>query len=190
MNTEHIEGFVREQVAEPIFVGNDVVSLANFALTCTPEFLKRSYTEGELAYCTQFAEPLLRYASTWAGKEAVYKALKQAMDSTLFRIWWRDIEILREKVAGKPQVIIHKPLPKNLQISLSISHDADIVWAVALVQQKSLRNAQSIIFLRILRTIFKMASRSLPSNSISLVGPPSVTISPLGSSFTTIGAWV
>jgi holo-[acyl-carrier protein] synthase len=137
MNVENIEVFVREQVTSPVFVGNDVVSLSNFVLTCSPEFLKRSYTESELAYCEQFAEPLLRYASTWAGKEAVYKALKQAQAHLTWdkwRLWWRDIEILRDKVAGKPTVKIHKPLPTPLHISLSISHDADIVWAVALVQ--------------------------------------------------------
>lgn len=138
MNTAHIEKFLREQIAPPIFVGNDVVSLSNFVLTCSPEFLKQSYTTDELAYCEQFAEPLLRYASTWAGKEAVYKALKQASSYSStwqnLKLWWRDIEILREKVAGKPTVIIHKPLPASMHISLSISHDADIVWAVALVQ--------------------------------------------------------
>jgi holo-[acyl-carrier protein] synthase len=137
MNTARIEEFVREQVASPIFVGNDVVSLSSFALTCSPEFLKRSYTNNELAYCEQFAEPLLRYASTWAGKEAVYKALKQASPHSStwqnLKLWWRNIEIVREKVAGKPTVIIHS-LACPPHISLSLSHDADIVWAVALVQ--------------------------------------------------------
>jgi holo-[acyl-carrier protein] synthase len=111
-----------------IAVGNDVVHLPTFLKSLTPLFIKRSYTENELAYCTRFADPALRYASTWAAKEAVYKALKQADEH--IKLWWRDIEINRPKPQGKPTVSISK-LKDPLDFSLTITHDGDYVWALA-----------------------------------------------------------
>jgi holo-[acyl-carrier protein] synthase len=58
-------------------VGNDLVHLPTFLLSLTDLFKKKAYTPAEIAYCDQFAESALRYASTWAAKEAVYKAVKQ-----------------------------------------------------------------------------------------------------------------
>lgn len=132
MKTKQIETLIAatQNNHAPIFVGNDVVCLSNFLFACTPQFIKKVFTSQELAYCQQFDKPLLRYASTWAAKEAVYKALKQA-DGDL-KLWWKDIEITRENIAGKPTVSVHKPT-KAAHISLSISHDADVVWAVAVV---------------------------------------------------------
>jgi len=45
-------------------------------LSFTPQFILRGYTQNEIAYCEQFADSRLRYASTWAAKEAVYKVIK------------------------------------------------------------------------------------------------------------------
>lgn len=112
-------------------VGNDVVALYSFALSCNPAFVRRVFTREEQAYCAQFSEPMLRYASTWAAKEAVYKALKQ-LDGSI-RLWWRDIEISRDKPSGKPTVTIKK-LAFPLHCSLTISHDGDVVWAVAVLR--------------------------------------------------------
>jgi phosphopantetheine--protein transferase-like protein len=110
-------------------VGNDLVFIPDFKESFNEPFKNKVYTESEITYCNQFDDSLLRYASTWAAKEAVYKALKQIDNSTL---GWKKIEIIRKKNAGQPQVIIHKdsPIP---QISLTISHDGDYVWAIALI---------------------------------------------------------
>ena len=110
-------------------VGNDLVFLPNFELSFTEPFKNKAYTPAEIAYCDQFSDSLLRYASTWAAKEAVYKALKQLDDATL---GWKKIEIIRKKNAGEPQVLLHNSSPK-FKISLTISHDGDYVWAIALV---------------------------------------------------------
>lgn len=108
-------------------VGNDLIHLPTFTKSCTAAFIRRVFTPAELAYCTKFSDPFLRYASTWAAKEAVYKAIKQTDDS--IKLWWRDIEILRIKAAGKPSVQIKK-LTRDFKFTLSISHDGDYVWAV------------------------------------------------------------
>ena len=112
-----------------LVIGNDLIHLPTFIKSCTAAFIKRVFTPAELAYCTKFSDPFLRYASTWAAKEAVYKAVKQTDDS--IKLWWKDIEISRAKSAGKPTVQIKKLNP-DLKFTLSISHDGDYVWAVVL----------------------------------------------------------
>jgi holo-[acyl-carrier protein] synthase len=113
-------------------VGNDLVFIPNFISSFNDLFKKKVYTPGEIAYCEQFDNSLLRYASTWAAKESVYKAIKQIEQSTL---GWKKIEIIRDKPAGAPRVIIHKKA-SAFKISLTISHDGDYVWAIALCEGK------------------------------------------------------
>jgi len=111
-------------------VGNDLVFIPNFKDSLTDQFKQKVYTSGEVAYCSLFDDALLRYASTWAAKEAVYKALKQLDPKPLN---WKQLEITRDKIAGKPNVVLHHD-PDKYKISLTISHDGDYVWAVALIQ--------------------------------------------------------
>jgi len=113
-------------------VGNDIIFLPNFQLSLTPEFKNKAYTAAELAYCDQFENALLRYASTWAAKEAVYKAVKQLDPKAT---GWKKIEIVREKPGGRPHVILHQH-PGSFKISLTISHDGDYIWAIALIEIK------------------------------------------------------
>ena len=109
--------------------GNDLVFMPDFAASFNDLFKNKVYTRGEIAYCDQFDNAILHYASTWAAKEAVYKAVKQIDPSTL---GWKKIEIIREKTGGIPRVIIHKE-PSAFKISLTISHDGDYVWAIAFI---------------------------------------------------------
>ena len=114
---------------EHFAVGNDLVFIPDFKKSFNYDFKRKVYTENEISYCNQFDNSLLRYASTWAAKEAVYKALKQVDPSA---VSWKKIEIIRKKVAGKPDVILHTE--NKHRISLSLSHDADYVWAIALLK--------------------------------------------------------
>lgn len=120
-----------EEMTSGFAVGNDVVMLSNFSQSLTSGFKNKVYTKKELNYCNSFSDPMLRYASTWAAKEAVYKAIKQLDPSPLP---WKKIEIVRERAAGKPSVIIHKE--SNYDISLSISHDGDYVWAIVILKER------------------------------------------------------
>jgi holo-[acyl-carrier protein] synthase len=114
--------------SQKIVVGNDLVHLPRFAAACSADFISRVFTPEEEAYCRQFSDPLLRFASTWAAKEAIYKAVKQ-IDPDI-RIWWKDIHISRTKLQGKPSAQIPK-LPKQYPFSLSVSHDGEYAWAIA-----------------------------------------------------------
>lgn len=116
-------------ISKDFAVGNDVVYLPAFKASFNPLFKKKIFTIEEVAYCEQFENPILRYASTWAAKEAVYKACKQINPSP---ISFKKIEISRSKVAGIPTAKL-PDLYKNFNISLSISHDGDYVWAIVIV---------------------------------------------------------
>jgi phosphopantetheine--protein transferase-like protein len=113
-------------------VGNDLVHIENFKLSLSDLFKKKVYTPAEISYCESFSDSLQRYASTWAAKEAVYKAVKQ-LDAR--SIGWKKIEISRAKKAGIPTVVLPAHL-KNYELSLSISHDAEYAWALALINAK------------------------------------------------------
>lgn len=110
-------------------VGNDLVHMENFRLSLTDLFKNKVYTPAEIAYCESFDDSLQRYASTWAAKEAIYKALKQLDTSPL---GWKKIEISRTKKAGIPTVVLPVHL-KNFEVSLTISHDGEYAWALALI---------------------------------------------------------
>lgn len=114
---------------EHFAVGNDLVFLPDFQKSFNDDFKRKVYTKNEISYCDQFSDPLLRYASTWAAKEAIYKALKQVDPSA---VSWKKIEIIREKAAGRPNVILHTE--NKHRISLSLSHDGDYVWAISLLR--------------------------------------------------------
>jgi holo-[acyl-carrier protein] synthase len=110
--------------------GNDLVYLPNFQSSLTDLFKKKAYTPAEIAYCDSFNDSVLRFASTWAAKEAVYKAVKQLDPKALS---WKKIEIIREKPGGRPHVILHQG-PGKFNVGLTISHDGDYVWAIAFIE--------------------------------------------------------
>lgn len=128
-----LEMSVNQITAQRTFaVGNDLVHIENFKLSLSDLFKKKVYTPSEIAYCESFTDSLQRYASTWAAKEAVYKAIKQLDPSPL---GWKKIEISRAKKAGMPMVLLPDHL-KDYELSLTISHDAEYTWALALINAK------------------------------------------------------
>lgn len=131
MNEEILKSVELLATDKNFVVGNDIVFMLDFEKSLTPLFKNKVYTSDEISYCELFDNSLLRYASTWAAKEAVYKAFKQLSTSSLP---WKKIQIKRDKIGGKPSVT----LPSNhehFSISLSISHDGDYVWALALIEK-------------------------------------------------------
>ncbi len=125
-----LEMSVNQITAQRTFaVGNDLVHIENFKLSLSDLFKNKVYTPAEIAYCESFSDSLQRYASTWAAKEAVYKAIKQLDSSPL---GWKKIEISRAKKAGTPTVVLPAHL-KKFELSLTISHDAEYTWALALI---------------------------------------------------------
>ncbi|MDB4901358.1 MAG: 4-phosphopantetheinyl transferase [Mucilaginibacter sp.] len=130
MKNEILKTFDDITTSKEFAVGNDLVFIPDFKASFNDLFKNKVYTKDEIAYCDLFDDALLRYASTWAAKEAAYKALKQLDPKP---ISWKKVEIIREKIAGRPQVILHQN-PNKFNISLTISHDGDYVWSAVFIQ--------------------------------------------------------
>lgn len=119
-------------------LGNDLVFLPGFKNSFNTLFADKVYTEREKAYCYQFRNSILRFASTWAAKEACYKALKQAFPDN--RFWFRKIEIIRNGVGQRPSLVLSG---NPVKASLSISHDGEYVWSTCLIDKLDFYRAPS-----------------------------------------------
>ena len=104
-------------------LGLDVVGIERFRdlLQRSPGFDRRFFTPTELAHCAAAKDRALHLAGTFAAKEAVMKALRL----TPAVAWARRIEITRAS-DGMPVARFG-----NVQVEVSISHDAGVALAVA-----------------------------------------------------------
>lgn len=125
MNLKTEDLFIQLNTRQDFAIGNDVVYLPDFEKSFNDLFKQKVYTSIELSYCDLFEHAILRYASTWAAKEAAYKAIKQLHKGPLP---FKKIEIVREKISGKPLINLPAELSK-FKLSLTISHDGDYIWA-------------------------------------------------------------
>lgn len=88
-----------------IGLGTDIVEISRIAQMIErhgDSFLKRVYTDSEIAHCRQRKHSSEAFAGRWAAKEAVMKVLGTGF---VRGIGWKDIEILSE-LSGKPVVQI------------------------------------------------------------------------------------
>ena len=114
-----------------LFIGNDIVYIPGFKKSLNAAFIKKVFSNREIRQIEEYrANPIVRYATTWAAKEAVFKAMEQMYHKSL-KLNWKEIEIVR---ANKiPKVIISKKYYKNLNFSLSLSYHKEYAFAVVIV---------------------------------------------------------
>ena len=65
-------------------------------------FLKRVFTEGEIAYCHSMKFPARHFAARFAAKEAVSKAFGTGIGKAM---GWRDIDV-HKKGSGEPFLVL------------------------------------------------------------------------------------
>jgi holo-[acyl-carrier protein] synthase len=65
-------------------------------------FLRRVFTDGEIAYCTRRRNPVPHLAGRFAAKEAAMKALGTGHSRGVL---WKDIDVVR--LSGAPQLRLH-----------------------------------------------------------------------------------
>jgi holo-[acyl-carrier protein] synthase len=65
-------------------------------------FLRRVFTDGEIAYCTKRRNPVPHLAGRFAAKEAAMKALGTGQARGVI---WKDIEVVRR--GGPPRLELH-----------------------------------------------------------------------------------
>src|SRR5687767_600726 len=80
----------------------DLPRVADLVKRYGDRFLRRVFTEGEIAYCTKRRDPVPHLAGRFAVKEAAMKALGTGRSRGVL---WKDIEVVR--VGGPPQLRLH-----------------------------------------------------------------------------------
>jgi holo-[acyl-carrier protein] synthase len=88
-----------------IGLGLDATDIGRIAETIErygDRFLKRIFTDGEVAYCTRRRVPSIHFAGRFAAKEAAMKALGTGHSQGVL---WRDVEVVRR--GGPPQLTLH-----------------------------------------------------------------------------------
>ena len=84
------------------FDATDIPRIATTFERYGDRFLRRVFTDGEIAYCTRRRNPVPHLAGRFAAKEAAMKALGTGHSRGVL---WKDIEVVR--FAGPPQLRLH-----------------------------------------------------------------------------------
>lgn len=117
-------------------IGVDIQRISQLESACkSPDdpFIRRVYTASEAAEALRRARPLPYYASRFAGKEAVFKALNLSGEG----VDLSEIEIMNQP-SGVPVVSLRGQLALKAgergirQVLISLSHDGDYAIAYAL----------------------------------------------------------
>jgi holo-[acyl-carrier protein] synthase len=84
------------------FDATDIPRVADVFRRYGDRFLRRVFTEREIAYCTRRRDPVPHLAGRFAVKEAAMKALGTGHSRG---VMWKDIEVVR--MGGPPQLQLH-----------------------------------------------------------------------------------
>lgn len=105
-------------------IGVDIVSIKHLEERFSDTFKQGVFTDVEIAYADEHPRPLEAYAGTFAGKEAVVKALSEPWSSP------RDIEIIRES-GSCPAVALYGPYTSFDTERIHVTLSADDGYAIA-----------------------------------------------------------
>lgn len=129
-----------DAVEGAVGLGMDIVEIARMRtiLKRTPSFRTRVFSEDERAYCDATAAPEVHYATRFAAKEAVVKALGTGFSQG---ISVRDIEV-RRNAKGRPYVVLsgrakevaREQGVRELPLSLSYTHTDAVACAMAITE--------------------------------------------------------
>ena len=138
---------VSQGIDGAVGLGVDIVDIARMKriLERTPSFARKVYSDEERAYCLDKATPELHFATRFAAKEAVVKALGTGFSGG---IGVRDIEVRRTS-KGRPYVVLSGRAKevarelgvRELPISLSYTHTEAVACAMA-ITEASVRAAE------------------------------------------------
>jgi holo-[acyl-carrier protein] synthase len=119
-------------------IGMDIVETKRIAESMErfgDRFLKRVFSEGEVAYAKSMMQPQLHLAARFAAKEAISKAFGTGIGHEM---GWRDLEIVREP-SGQPRVVLHGKAEAHAKargvqaVHVSLSHTTEYGAASAVV---------------------------------------------------------
>lgn len=124
-------------MADIIGLGLDATDIDRIAAAIErygDRFLRRVFTDGEIAYCTARREPAIHFAARFAAKEAGMKALGTGHSHGVL---WRDLEVVRH--GGPPQLQFHGGAARRFAAIggrsslLTITHSDDLALAEVMI---------------------------------------------------------
>lgn len=125
---------------ETVGLGVDIVEIDRMRaiLKRSPAFAEKVYSAEERAYCDGHAHPEVHYATRFAAKEAVLKALGTGFSEG---IGWRDVEVRRTS-KGRPYVVLtgrarevaREQGVREIPVSLSFTHTDAVACAMAITE--------------------------------------------------------
>ncbi len=128
---------------EQVGLGVDIVEIERMktVLARTPSFAQRVFSDEERAYCEAKPAPEIHYATRFAAKEAVLKALGTGFTQGIRPC---DVEV-RRTTKGRPYAVLYgaaKAIARNkgvreLPISLSYTHTEAVACAMALTEDSA-----------------------------------------------------
>ncbi len=94
-------------------------------------FLRRVFTEGEIAYCQRHHDPIPHFAARFAAKEAALKALGTGLS---MGVSWRELEVRRERGAAPTMALSGRSAAiardrGASRILVSLTHDGEYAFA-------------------------------------------------------------
>lgn len=126
---------------ETVGLGVDIVEIERMRkiLERSPAFAEKVYSAAERAYCDSHAHPEVHYATRFAAKEAVLKALGTGFSDG---IGWLDVEVRRTS-KGRPYVVLtgrarevaREQGVREIPISLSYTHTDAVACAMAITEE-------------------------------------------------------
>ena len=98
-------------------------------------FLRRVFTEGEIAYCRARRDPVPHFAARFAAKEAGLKALGTGLS---LGVSWRELEVRRERGRAPELVLSGRSRDVGLarggqRMLLALTHEGDYAMAQAML---------------------------------------------------------
>ncbi len=122
-----------------IGLGTDIIDITRITVLLTRQtFLKKIYTDNEIAYLKLRKMNQSSAAGMFAAKEAVAKALGRGFD----KLSWKEIEVLHDEV-GRPHICLHgkaKALSEQLEctnVHISISHERHSAIAQCILENRN-----------------------------------------------------
>jgi holo-[acyl-carrier protein] synthase len=98
-------------------------------------FLRRVFTDAEIAYCRARRDPVPHFAARFAAKEAGLKALGTGLS---LGVKWRELEVRRER--GQAPSLVLSGRSREIGLSrggrrmlLALTHDGDYAMAQAML---------------------------------------------------------
>jgi holo-[acyl-carrier protein] synthase len=124
-------------MAEIIGLGLDATDIPRIAATLDrygERFMRRIFTDMEIAYCVARPAPAIHFAGRFAAKEAAMKALGTGHSHGVL---WRDVEVIRR--GGPPRLQLHGGAARRFEAMggrtslLSITHSDALAMAQVLI---------------------------------------------------------